>query len=81
MCYATLHADGPNTETPFFAPTGPCFRAFHGNGLPFAARLRDARQAHRPVLLPACPHRMLGYGIAKHELLLILLVNIKLIIT
>ena len=38
MGYAMLHEYGANTETPFFTPTGPLFRAFLANRLPFAVR-------------------------------------------
>ena len=38
MGYAMLHANGADTETPFFTPTGPLFRAFPVNRLPFAVR-------------------------------------------
>jgi len=38
MGYAMLHEYGANTETPFFTPTGPLFRAFLADCLPFAVR-------------------------------------------
>jgi len=37
MGYAILHANGADTESRLFTPTGPCFTRFLQNGLPFAA--------------------------------------------
>jgi len=44
MGYAMLYECGTKNKTPFFTPTGPLFRAFLANRLPFAVR-----RAHCPV--------------------------------
>ena len=57
MGYATLYECGTKYKTPFFTPTGPLFRAFPADCLPFAVRCvyRSVRILYRPPPVPA-PH-------------------------
>ncbi len=57
MGYATLYEYGTKYKTSFFTPTGPLFRAFPANRLPFAVRRahRPVRFLYRPPPVPA-PH-------------------------